>query len=125
MANQEQTELKEGDIVEKKSATGFPLEGGFVKNLTDKHFVIVGHRTQMVKDLDNKENLIEKLILLVRLADGTIVDYYPNKTSQKVVICKRGYNFDQWIDFAGEFETKSQRVGKEDKEVIYIKDDTA
>jgi len=122
MENQEQTTLKEGDVIEKKSATGFALEGGFVKNLTDKHFVIVGFRTMMVKDLDNKEKLIEKLILSVKLGDGTIVDYYPNKTSQKVIICKRGYNFEQWVNFEGEFETKSQRVGKEDKEVIYIKE---
>lgn len=123
MENQEQAKLKEGDIVKRESASGFALEGAFVANLTDKHFTIVGNRTEMVRSFEDPNELVERLILSVRLADGSIVDYFPNKSSQKVLIAKRGYTYANWVGFEGQFETKNQRVGKEDRDVIYIKDE--
>lgn len=122
MENQTQATLKEGDIVKRESASGFSLEGAYVANLTDKHFTIVGTRVEMIKSFEDPNELVEKVILSVQLSDGAIVDYYPNKTSMKTIIAKRGYTYANWINFEGEFETKNQRIGKEDRDVIYIKE---
>ena len=109
-----------GQVIEKEFAD-FALEGEFVKNLKDKRFTIVGQRTQMVDDMDSPGQQKAKLILTIRLTDATIVDYYPNKTSQKTIIARLGsMRYSDWVGFEGEFVTKSQRVGPLDKEVIYI-----
>jgi len=116
-----QEEINKGQIVDRKFASGFALDGNIVKNFEDKHFTIMGYRTELLEDYKDKNNKIEKLILSVKLADGTIVDYFPNNSSQKVIIAKRGYSYDNWVNFVGEFETRTQRIGDVDKEVIYIK----
>jgi hypothetical protein len=118
---EEKIELKEGAVVQKEIASGFSLTGDFVANLNDKRFSIIGQRTELVKDLDNAGKLKEKCILTIQIADGTQLDYYPNKTSMQEIINKRGFHYKDWINFAGEFETASQKVGKDMKQVIYIK----
>ena len=116
------TQLQEGQIVNQEYAQGFSLTGDFVKNLKDKRFAILDQRTQMVKDLDNPGKLKEKCILRVRLSDGQETDYFPNKSSLQIVINNRGFRFKDWIGYSGEFMTAQQKVGKDMKEVIYIKE---
>ena len=116
----ESTELQEGQEIQRTSAT-FALEGEYVKNMKDKNFEVKAFKTVARQDLDNPGQLKEKLILTIQLGDGNNVEYYPNGTSQKVIINSgRGYNYKDWIGFKGRLITKSQRVGNADKEVIYI-----
>jgi hypothetical protein len=102
---------------------GFALSGDYVKNLIDKSFQVVGHRYETVRDLSDATKTKQKLILLVKISDGSIVDYMPNKTSQQVIIAQKGYRLDSWIGFKGKFYTLLQKVGQLDKNVIYIKEE--
>ncbi len=115
-------ELKEyeGKILDDEFIDDFALSGEYVKNLKDKHFLIVSTRTILGKDLDNPSQFKKKTILKVKLADGTIVDYYPNKTSKAVIIGKKGYRLADWVGYKGEFYTEEQKVGKVKRNVVYI-----
>ena len=109
---------EEGEFVE-----GFTLSGEYVKSLADKTFeIITKPEYEESRDLDNPNKTKRKLVLLVRLSNETEIRYYPNKTSQKAIIARRGYKLSDWVGFCGVFETKEQKVGNVDKEVIYIKE---
>lgn len=97
---------------------GIPLDGNDVKKSADKSFTIVGGRYELKKSFDTGED-VEKLILSIEF-NGAVVDYYINMTSQKYLTSELGRDINAWIAYEGEFLTKSQRVGKNDKEVIYI-----
>ena len=109
-----------GEITGDEFVSGFSLTGEYVKNLTDKSFTITGQRTELTPDLDHPEERKKKLILTVKMADGTVLDYYPNKTSQKFVVGKRGYKLESWLGFEGKFITENQLVGPKRRDVIYI-----
>ena len=94
------------------------MNGDDVKNSKDKSFTIVGGRYEVKKSLDTGEDE-DKLILSIEFCDA-VVDWYINKTSQKYLSAMCGRNINKWLGYTGEFLTKSQRVGKYDKEVIYI-----
>ena len=117
-------EDKQMEIIENDEfIEGFALSGDFVDNLEDKHFTIDQKPYyEIVPDFDNPEKQKKKLILIIKLTDGSIVKYYPNKTSQKSILNKAGFKLDGWVGYEGEFEIKDQKVGKEDKKVIYIKE---
>ena len=100
--------------------SGFALSGEYVKNLSDKSFKVLSQKTVLLPDIDNPEVKKKKLVLSVALADETVLDYYPNKTSQKAIINKKGFKLDNWIGFAGKFITESQKVGMNKRDVIYI-----
>ena len=108
------------EITGDEFVSGFALSGEYVKNLVDKTFTITGQRTEMVPSIDNPEEKKKKLILTVKMADGTVLDYFPNKTSQKTIIYKRGYKLDAWIGYSGTLLTESQKVGQFKRDVIYI-----
>ena len=109
------------EVSDDKVATGFALDGAMVKNLKDKKFTIVGSRMDKFPDFKDSTKLVSRIVVIVKLADGTIVDYFPNKTSQKAIIAKSGFVYANWVGFTGEFETLSQRIGDNVKDVIYIK----
>lgn len=113
----EEVEVKqEGEFVE-----GFALAGEYVKGLEDKTFEIIDLPIyEEGQDLDNPAKTKRKMVLQVKLANGTCIKYYPNKTSQKVIIEKKGYELSAWMGYCGVFETKSQMVGNQEREVIYI-----
>ena len=121
----EEEQKSRPEVIDREFVSGFALSGEFVKNLPDKSFVIVGQRTELVPAIDDPSQKNEKLILTVELKDHTIIDYLPNKTSQKTIIAKRGYKLANWIGFAGEFITFSQKIGQNMKDVIYIKGENA
>lgn len=100
--------------------SGFALTGEYVKGkLADKSFTIVGQRTEIMPDL-NGQGSKKKTILTVRLADGAILDYYPNKTAMKSIINKLGFKLQDWIGYKGVFYTSQQRIAGNIREVIYI-----
>lgn len=99
---------------------GFALTGAEVKNSENKKFVFVEEPTyNEFEDRDTKE--VKRTLKCKIDFNGAIVEYYPNKTSCAVIIATVGRNLANWVGFAGEFETLTQKVGKETKDVIYIK----
>lgn len=102
-------------------ATGFALDGTMVKNMKDKKFTVVGTRVDKFPDFKEPTKTVNRIAVIVKIADGTIVDYYPNKTSQKLIIAQKGFVYANWVGFSGEFEVLSQRIGENVKDVIYIK----
>ena len=110
-------------MTEKESAVeGFALAGDEVAGLTDKHFKIhtIPYYEEMI-DLDNRDKKKRKLIVPVTLASGNEATWLANKTSQKVIINKCGRMLKDWVGYEGEFVVKDQLVGKDEKQVIYLK----
>lgn len=102
---------------------GFALSGDYIRELTDKTFCVMDtpyYKTlPNIDDKDGEDR--EKLVLMVKLSDGAIVEYLPNKTAQKTIISKCGFKLARWVGYKGEFFTVEQKVGQNIKQVIYIK----
>lgn len=99
---------------------GFALSGVEISRLKDKSFTIVEvpkYREFTDNATDKKK---EKLILRIQLSDNSVVDYYPNSTSQKTIMERAGRNLDNWKGFKGTFVTKRMLIGKDEKEVIFV-----
>jgi hypothetical protein len=105
-------------MAEPKYVEGLTLTGELIKNM-EKKFVILGARYEDGIDLDTKKP-IRKMVLNIEINKAQI-DYYPNKTSVKVLVSKLGMDYTKWVGFAGEFDVKSQMVGNAAHEVLYIK----
>ncbi len=102
--------------------TGFSLTGEYVKSLEDKHFTVMSTRVENVPDLSNPSMLKQKTILKLKLANGVELDYFPNKTSMRTIINKKGYRLQDWTGYTGMFYTASQRIAGTMREVIYIQE---
>lgn len=103
---------------------GFALSGEMIKNMKDKHFQIIDVPKYVTRpDLDDPKKEVEKVIMTVKLADGTTEEYMPNKTSQVTIRNKVGSRvFKKWKGFKGKFITREQSVRKVLKDVIYVKE---
>ena len=100
---------------------GFALSGDEVKQLTDKSFTIHAKPYyEEVQDINNADKKIEIMIVPVTLANGVKVEWKANKTSQKVIIAAKGRLLSEWVGYDGIFDIKEQKVGKEDRQVIYL-----
>ena len=100
---------------------GFTLSGEEIAQLTDKHFTIHAEpRYEQIPDLSNPEKNIKKLVVPVTLANGIQVEWYANKTSQKMIMARAGRSLKKWVGFKGLFDVRNQRVGKEDRDVLYV-----
>ena len=102
---------------------GFSVSGEEIVNLKDKSFEIVAlPKYEERPDMDDPKKMKNKMILTIKLiSTDCTMDYYPNKTSQKVIIARCGRSLADWVGFKGVFEVKEQKVAGEDKLVIYIK----
>ena len=119
--SEEKTDSKGYEVTGDEFVSGFALSGEYVKNLLDKSFTIADQRTVLIPDIGNPTGeKKKKLILTVKLADGSVVDYYPNKTSQKTIMNTRGTKLSAWIGYTGKFMTQTQMVGKDRRDVVYI-----
>jgi hypothetical protein len=116
----EQTENNE---VQREQAQGFSLTAEFVANSENKDFEIMNYKTLLVKDLDNPTEKKEKLILkIVFGSDKLEADWFINRTSQKVIMNKKGPFYKNWVGFKGELEALDQMVAGKKKKVIFIKE---
>lgn len=97
------------------------LSGDMLDNIQDKHFTIVGYRQISMKDLSNPNQMKKKLILLIRLADGTQVEMYANRTSQNRIAAKKGLRLQNWVGYQGELVVLTQMIGDKEKKVLYVK----
>ncbi len=109
---------------EKKSSQieGLRLSGDEVFQLNDKHFTIYANPFYEEVELKNEPNA-RRLVVPVQLANGTRAEWVANKTSQKVLVAKRGRDLHDWVNYKGEWVTKLQVIGLTgEKNVIYLKD---
>jgi len=90
-----------------------------VNDLEDKSFEIVkGAQYKKMLQLDGTES--EKLVVPVRLSNGIVRDWVPNKKSQKVLLQKFGAETDNWIGKKAMFKIAEQNVRGEMRKVIYV-----
>jgi len=103
----------------KLQVEGFALRGEEVENSENKHFEIL--KIPEYEDFNEQETgkTKRRLKILIKFNDCEI-EYFPNKTSQKKIITKKGRFLENWVGFKGRFEVLSQKVGGETKKVIYI-----
>ncbi len=116
MGNQKEIGEEQGD-----EYADLMLEGEMVDNLTSKYFKILNARQVVGEDLDNPTLQKKKIILLVQLHDGTKIEMYCNKTSQKAIARVRGVLLKNWIGYESEFMTTSMMVNGKEKKCIFIK----
>lgn len=115
--------LKEvNDTLDSGCVEGFSVTGDYISNLKDKSFTIVSiPKYEIMKSMNDENSMVRKLKLIIKLTDGAIMDYYPNKTSQKKIMDQVGVKLSNWEGVDGEFEVLEQMVGQQKKKVIYIK----
>lgn len=103
-------------------AEGINVSGDLVKNLKDKRFVIASdpHYTEL-DDLSHPGKKIRKLCVPVLLYEGrTTMDYYPNKSSIKVMANLWGAEMDVWIGKMFEWKVSEQDFLGMTKNVCYV-----
>jgi len=91
-----------------------------VVKLPDKNFLIAKASSyKSMPQQDGKE--AEKLVVPVKLSNGKVRDWIPNKTSQRKLIALYDDNTDDWIGKKAEFLIAKQNVRGEMKDIIFIK----
>lgn len=101
---------------------GIAISGEQVKGLEDKTFHIKQDPVYVeLPDLNNPNETIKKLCITVQLADGAILDYYPNKTSIKMFVAQYGFDMDLWTGHKFVWEVKEEKGFGKDLDVIYVK----
>ena len=90
-----------------------------LKKLTSKDFTIAkaGHYKEMPQQ---GSDVITKLILPVKLSNGKVRDWIPNKTSIKTMVSFWGDETDQWLGKTAKFKLTNQNVRGEMKDVIFV-----
>lgn len=99
---------------------GLDVSGEYVSTLKDKSFTVLRCQYQQKADLDNPGQMKERLIIRVRISDGQELDYYPNKTSQKSMGLKWGFDIEKWIGKKATWIVTEQMVRKEMKKVLFV-----
>ena len=118
MEEENTTRIEEQDYMQDISLTG-----DLVMSLKNKAFVIAEKpQYEISPDLDNPARMKRKMTIMIKLIEvDAVVKYYPNKTSRDTIMRKQGLKLEDWIGFEGEFYTEKMRVGKEQKNVVFIK----
>ena len=103
---------------------GIAISGEMIEKLKDKHFIIVQEPIyETKKDLKTDKD-VEILRIVVELATQkkVFLDYYPNKTSIKTLVNKKGMDMANWVGHAFEFYTNKQNAFGKEQTVIYVKE---
>ncbi|MFW5705351.1 MAG: hypothetical protein ACOCXG_05950 [Nanoarchaeota archaeon] len=96
---------------------GFSLTGQEVKKAKSKDFEILS--TPFYEEFQDGDKAKRRLKLIIKF-NGAEVSYFPNRTSQAVIVGEKGRRLEEWQGFKGKFTVKNMLIGKEEKEVIYI-----
>lgn len=100
---------------------GLSVSGEIVAGMEDKTFVVVAGCTyREFPDLDKPDEKKRKLVVPIRLSDGSMLDYLVNKESQKTMVALYGYDMDHWIGRKFEWEIRDMKVFKEMKKVLFV-----
>ena len=103
-----------------KYIEGFALTADFVKTSQNKRFKIVeAPYYEKVHKFGSKTEYVDKLVLIIEM-DGQKVKYYPNKTSQGVLVKKKGYFLPSWVGLEGDFVVKTIMIGNTEKEALFV-----
>lgn len=101
---------------------GFALTGEIADGLKDKHFTITAvPRYEEMQDFKDEKKVISKMVLDVKLADGMVVEWFPNRTSQNTILAARGFKRANWVGYKGEFVVKEVQIGKDFKKAVFVK----
>ena len=98
---------------------GINLSGEFVVGMKDKQIEIVKkpyYETFKEEGLPDKK----KPCISVQLADGNVLNWYPNKATLKVLMAWYGFEMDNWVNAKFHILTAKQNVAGNMKDVIYI-----
>ena len=96
------------------------LTAAEISKLEDKSFTIMKPGTyKEMKQSDGTE--AKKLVLPIKLSNGKIRDWIPNKTSLKKLIELYDDDTDKWLAKKATFEIVKQNVRGEMKDVIFVK----
>lgn len=76
-----------------------------------------------VKDLSDPNKMIEKLVIPVKLSDGSLAKYYPNGSSAQFLASRLGTKFSRWIGQRMTWgKILDQNVRGTMRKVLYITD---
>ena len=99
---------------------GIAVSGEAIEQRKDKTFTIAkGCYYTTFTDDQGKEK--KKLVIPVKLSDGIILDYFPNKTSIKTLVRRFDFDMNKWIGQKAEWEVSRQKIQGVDKFVLYVK----
>ena len=102
---------------------GIAVSGDYIVDIKDKHFHIVSKpKYELVPKINQPDETEKKLIILIELTDGSMLDYYPNKTSIKTMCKLWGYEMDNWMGKRFLFVTILQKIAGNDRNVLYVAD---
>lgn len=108
-------------MVTDKFIEGFALTGEIASGLKDKSFEIMEvPRYEEMQDFKDPEKTVKRMILKVKLADGMVVDWFPNKTAQSSILASRGFVRANWLGYKGKFSVKEVQIGKEFKKAVFV-----
>lgn len=78
-------------------------------------------RYENIPSLQNPGESKEKLIINVKLSNGSTAEYYPNKTSARFIAGKLGTNMSNWIGKIVVWGSiLDQNVAGQKKKVLYV-----
>lgn len=94
-----------------------------IENRQDKTFTITGYGMRTMRSLDDESKQVEKLVLTVKLSDGTELDYFPNKTSQDTMRNTVGTRIlKEWVGKTFEWEVLKQNIAGNKRNVLFVKE---
>ena len=101
---------------------GLSVSGDLIADAEDKtFFVCASPHYEQVPDLRNPGKTKEKLIVPVQLPDGSEMDYYPNKSSVKMMAVQYGIkDMDAWIGHKFEWAIADQNIAGQMKKVLFV-----
>lgn len=98
------------------------VSGEYVETLKDKTFEVVkAPHYEMMPNADKPEEKEKRLVMSIKLCEtGAILDYYPNKSSQKCMANMRGYDMDLWVGHKFEWSVNKQKAFGQDRKVLFV-----
>ncbi len=100
---------------------GIAVSGEQMATIKDKSFTVVGtpHYVDM-PSLEDPKKREEKLVMSVEISLGIVLDYLPNKTSQKTMVNAEGFDLDKWLGKSFTWEVTKQKAFGKEMQVLYV-----
>jgi len=99
---------------------GINVSGEYISTIEDKSFTILRCQYRDTPDFNGQGTTERKLILKVRISNGQELDYYPNKTSQKVLAHLFGFDMDGWIGKKATWGIIENMVLGDKKKILFV-----
>ena len=96
------------------------LTAAEINKLPDKSFTIMKAGSYKEMPQQGGED-VKKLVLPIKLSNGKVRDWIPNKTSLKKLIELYDDDTEKWLGKNATFEIVKQNVRGEMKDVIFVK----